>query len=142
MERRDAGIQISFARKEEKYLLNQAEYEAVRIKLSDFMEEDTYGQTTVCSVYYDTDSHDLIQRSLEKPLYKEKFRLRSYEVSAEDSTVYAEIKKKYDGIVYKRRVAAEYSRMRLFLEQGTPLEGNEQIQREIRGDRFARSSSM
>lgn len=132
MEERRSPVQTSFERKEKKYLLDQCSYERIRIRLADFMQEDQYGLSTVCSIYYDTKEYDLIHRSLEKPLYKEKFRLRSYGVPREDSVVFAEIKKKYDGIVYKRRVAARLSDMRAFLERGAPLAENEQIQKEIR----------
>ena len=41
--------------------------------------------------------------SLGNPLYKEKIRLRSYGIAKSDSPVYMEIKKKSEGIVYKRR---------------------------------------
>ena len=38
-----------------------------------------------------------------KPIYKEKIRLRSYGVPNKDTKVYLEVKKKYKGVVNKRR---------------------------------------
>ncbi len=69
-----------------------------------YMKKDVYGQYTICNIYYDTDDWRLIRASLEKPKYKEKLRVRSYGTAKNDSKVFVEIKKKYDGIVYKRRI--------------------------------------
>lgn len=68
------------------------------------MRPDIYGESTVCSVYYDTPDFRLIRASLEKPVYKEKLRLRSYGPAQADQPVFLELKKKYDGVVYKRRI--------------------------------------
>ena len=69
---------------------------------------DRYGWSTICSLYYDTADYELIRRSLYKPEYKEKLRLRSYGVPNEETQVFPEIKKKARGIVYKRRVSMPY----------------------------------
>jgi len=90
-------------RYEIKYLLGAREKEAVLQAMSPYMELDEYGRTTIRNVYFDTDSFRLIRRSLEKPVYKEKLRLRSYGPAKETSPIYVELKKKYEGIVYKRR---------------------------------------
>jgi hypothetical protein len=45
----------------------------------------------------------IISRSLDKPLYKEKLRLRIYGEGPVE-TVFFELKKKFKGIVYKRRI--------------------------------------
>jgi hypothetical protein len=68
------------------------------------MQEDEYGKYPISNIYFDTRDYRLIRRSLDKPVYKEKFRLRSYGRIAETDLMFAEIKKKYKGIVYKRRV--------------------------------------
>lgn len=65
---------------------------------------DEYGESTICNLYYDTPDFRLIRRSLERPVYKEKLRLRSYGQVAEGAEVFLELKKKYKGVVYKRRV--------------------------------------
>ena len=88
-----------------KYLLTPSQLERVTGGIEPYMQLDKYGLTTIRNVYYDTDSYRLIRRSIEKPLYKEKLRVRSYERADSDSTVFVELKKKYDGVVYKRRVA-------------------------------------
>ena len=68
------------------------------------MNKNEFGIHTVCSLYYDTDLYDIIRTSVEKPVYKEKLRLRSYGTPKKDDLVLLEIKKKFDGIVYKRRI--------------------------------------
>lgn len=100
------GIQYSFERYEKKYLLNDAQYAAVSEALQRHMKADDYGQYTVCNIYYDADDWRLIRASIDKPLYKEKLRVRSYGVPGEDGSVFIELKKKFDGIVYKRRMTA------------------------------------
>jgi hypothetical protein len=71
------------------------------------MEPDAYGATTVRNIYYDTPSLLLARRSAEHPYYKEKLRIRSYAPAGVDDTVFLELKKKCDGIVYKRRCTLE-----------------------------------
>lgn len=125
-------IQYSFQRYEKKFLLTPGQYKALIPELLRHMSTDQYGLHTICNIYYDTDNFDLIRASLDKPMYKEKFRLRSYGVPDDDAVVFAEIKKKFDGVVYKRRVAATAWQMDGFLK-GERLEHEaEQIQREIR----------
>ena len=94
-----------FKRYEKKYLLTKEQYADIMRALKPYMQIDEYGLTTITNVYYDTDDYWLIRNSLEKPPYKEKLRVRSYQVPDADSTVFVEIKKKWDGIVYKRRVS-------------------------------------
>ena len=72
--------------------------------MSDRMELDKYGRTTIRNVYLDTDNYRLIRRSMEKPMYKEKLRIRSYSQASADSTVFVELKNKYDRVVYTRRI--------------------------------------
>lgn len=86
--------------------------------LSDKVEKDVVYKSTICNVYYDTDNFELIRKSIEKPIYKEKLRIRSYNKPTLDSSVYVELKKKYDHIVYKRRekIAYKYVLNNSFLE--------------------------
>ena len=67
------------------------------------MKFDEYGHTSIASLYYDTPDSRLVRESLEKPVFKEKIRLRSYGLATEESPVFLELKRKYDGVVYKRR---------------------------------------
>ena len=94
----------TFERKEKKYLITTEQCKAIKEGLAAHMRLDDYGATRIDSLYLDTPDRSLICRSLEKPLYKEKMRIRSYGPFSEAKTVFVEIKKKYKGIVYKRRV--------------------------------------
>ena len=96
--------QYTFERYEKKYLLSAAQYRQFREKAAGHLTEDQYGKSAILSVYYDTPDARLIRASMEKPAYKEKLRLRSYGRPGEDDEVFVELKKKYRGIVYKRRV--------------------------------------
>lgn len=99
------GIQTVFMRYELKYLLSSQQKQRVLEAMEDFMEPDRYGRTTIRNLYFDTDNYRLIRRSLDKPAYKEKLRLRSYGPAGPDSAVFVELKKKYEEVVYKRRVS-------------------------------------
>ncbi len=91
-----------FERKEVKYRLDARQHRAMAATLRGRMAPDAFGRTRIVSRYFDTPERALIERSLDKPLYKEKLRLRSYGSSQADDRVFVEIKKKYKGIVYKR----------------------------------------
>lgn len=93
-----------FKRYEYKYLLSAEQYFAVISELGKHMTADKHGKSTIQSLYYDTDDYLLVKRSLEKPIYKEKLRLRSYGQAKGNDTVFLELKKKYDGVVFKRRI--------------------------------------
>lgn len=95
---------LVFRRREQKYLLTQAQRDALVRAVEANMEPDDYGRSLVCNIYFDTPDHRLIRRSLEGPVYKEKLRLRGYGQIREGDKVFLEMKKKYNGIVYKRRV--------------------------------------
>jgi len=102
-------------------------------KSKEYIKSDKYGVTSICNVYFDTEDSELIRTSIEKPLYKEKLRLRSYGTpTSEDSKVFLEIKKKYDGVVYKRRVSMSLKESEKYLNNGIKPEcENGQIIREI-----------
>ena len=101
------ATQLSFRRVEKKYLLTRQQYRMLRAALCDYIETDDYPKSTICNVYYDTPDYLLISRSLEKPVYKEKFRLRSYGVPEEDGKVFMEIKKKYEPRVSNQQIMNE-----------------------------------
>ena len=123
-------LQSCFKRYEKKYLLSPAQYEAVKRGMAPWMKPDAHPSYTICNVYYDTEHYDLIRASLEKPVYKEKLRLRSYGVPGSLSPVFLEIKKKYDGVVYKRRVTMK-ARDAVRVLQGVQAGDGSQIGREI-----------
>ena len=125
-------LQTIFKRVEKKYMLTREQYEALLEVLKEQgMEPDEFGVHAVCNVYYDTKDDLLIRRSIEKPVYKEKLRLRCYGTKGEEDIVFAEIKKKYKGIVYKRRITIDQERaFRWFaVERHCPKES--QIGREL-----------
>ena len=94
-----------FKRYELKYLITKSQMEHIKTAMSKYMESDQYGKSTICNIYFDTPDFLLIRRSIEKTVYKEKMRLRSYGVATSDSTTFVELKKKYDSVVYKRRIS-------------------------------------
>ncbi len=113
-----AVFQFTFKRYERKYLITEEQYDALMKRLDGKMVEDLYARSLITNIYYDTPDFRLIRQSLEKPVYKEKLRLRSYGVPKEDSKVFVEIKKKYKGVVYKRRIQAPLSDAVKFLDGG------------------------
>ena len=82
------------------------------------MREDVYGRYSICNIYYDKDEDLLINRSMQKPSYKEKLRLRSYGTPDMNTKVFLEIKKKYRGIVNKRRISLQLQEAYDFVERG------------------------
>lgn len=114
-----------FQRYELKYVLTPEQYAAVIARTSANLRPDEYGRTTIQSLYYDTDDFRLIRRSIEKPEYKEKLRLRSYGLAGPADKVFMELKKKCCGIVYKRRIETTAD------ELANGGESNGQIAKEI-----------
>ena len=120
-----------FQRTEIKYLLSDEKYRAFLERIRGMLSVDEYGETTILNIYFDTPDFRLIRASLEKPEYKEKLRLRTYGTPCEDSTAFVEIKKKYAGVVYKRRTEASYGKALRLLSRGiSPVIGT-QIGEEI-----------
>lgn len=95
-----------------------------------YMSLDAYGKYTICNIYYDTDTYEVIRSSIEKPTYKEKLRIRSYGVATSNSMVFIELKKKVGGIVYKRRIELPYPFVDAYLS-GLYHPKNSQIAKEI-----------
>lgn len=93
----------TFKRYEKKFILTPERYELFMREASEHFIPDEYHKSSINSIYYDDDSYSLIRHSIEAPVYKEKLRLRSYKVPSGDDTVFVELKKKYKGVVYKRR---------------------------------------
>ena len=109
--------QMIFKRHEIKYMITSEQLELIKKAFEEHMIADEHGESTICSLYFDTRSFQLIRRSIEHPIYKEKLRLRSYGVAHADTKVFVELKKKYKKVVYKRRVTlTEKDAMRYLLE--------------------------
>ena len=120
-----------FQRIEKKYVLTKEQYPAFLERIAPYMTLDQYGYHAICNIYYDTEEDELIRRSMEKPRYKEKLRLRTYGVATPDQEAFVEIKKKYEKVVYKRRVALPYKDAVRYLNHGIHPEKSSQILKEI-----------
>ncbi|WP_026506718.1 polyphosphate polymerase domain-containing protein [Butyrivibrio sp. MC2013] len=120
-----------FERTEIKYLLNISRYDELMPYLETIARVDVYGLSKINNIYYDTPDYRLIRRSLDKPLYKEKLRLRTYGDTSDDSNAFIEIKKKYDGIVYKRRISGRYKQAYDYLMGQAASIDDSQVGREI-----------
>ena len=113
-----------FERVERKFLLTPSQYEGLMRVLPEYMQADQYGESTILSLYLDTADSLLIRRSLEKPVYKEKLRLRSYGVPGDGDNVFLEMKKKVQGVVYKRRICLPLARaMDCLAQESIPAAG-------------------
>ena len=99
------SYQSVFKRYEIKYCITYAQKETILKAMGPYLRLDGYGRTVIRNLYYDTDTFRLARRSREKPVYKEKLRIRSYRTVQPDEPVFVELKKKYNSVVYKRRVA-------------------------------------
>ena len=121
-----------FKRYEKKYIVTDEQRNRLVEKMLEHMTPDEYGQSTICNIYFDTPDFRLIRTSIEKPVFKEKLRIRSYGVPDPDSSVFVELKKKYKGVVYKRRVRMSYTDAVMYLVKGRRPDGmNEQVLNEI-----------
>jgi hypothetical protein len=124
-------VQSVFKRYEKKYLLDNRQFDALKNSLGNYMTQDSYGNYTICNIYFDTEDYLLARLSIERPDYKEKLRLRSYGVPKETDPVFAEIKRKCDGVVYKRRVAMTGEEASSYFFKGRHPIGDDQIMHEI-----------
>ena len=131
---------LTFKRYEQKYLLSAEQYAALKQRLDEYIQPDEYFKSTVCSVYYDTKDFSFIRNSIDGPVYKEKLRLRSYNVPTADSTVFVELKEKFKGLVYKRRIAMTVREAMDYLSGNSSLMDDSQPGREI--DWFLHSNSV
>ncbi len=122
----------TFKRREMKFLLDEEQYKAVSDTVSRFMTEDNFGLHTIMNIYLDNLNDDLIRTSLGKPVYKEKLRLRAYGKSVgDDAEAFLEIKKKYRGITYKRRLEGTYKELFDYVTNGSHPEKRGQVFEEI-----------
>ena len=103
------GFQTVFKRYEKKYIVTDEQRSAFLKAVSDHIKPDGFGRSTVCNIYFDTPDYRLIRASIEKPVFKEKLRLRAYGTPTAESNCFVELKKKYKGVVYKRRIHMKYS---------------------------------
>lgn len=109
-----------FNRYEKKFIISDSTYHRIKPLLEEYMEPDKHSKNggfyTICNIYFDTEGHDIIRNSIEKPTYKEKLRLRSYGKVNEKDWVFFEIKKKYKGCVNKRRTSIPLEEVNRYLK--------------------------
>lgn len=103
-----AKFKGAFKRLEIKYIVDFNQVNQLLHNIKDYIVPDAYGRSRICNIYFDTPSFELIRKSIEKPLYKEKLRLRCYGVPNDQSNTFIEIKKKFKKVVYKRRTNMNY----------------------------------
>lgn len=123
----DLGLKRVFKRREYKYLLSAEEYITIRKLLMGHMSEDQYGLTTILSLYFDTPQYYFINQSMKKVPYKSKFRVRSYGTPLMDEPVFLELKKKIQGVVYKRRLQISYDALENTLQTGLNCLDHQQL---------------
>ncbi len=122
----------SFMRYEIKYVLRTDQKQRLLDIMKDYMRPDEFGHTEIRNIYYDTPDFRLVRRSREKPVYKEKLRIRSYGKPRADGKVFVELKKKYRCVVYKRRTAMPLEDALGFVSGDLRRAGDSQIEKEIR----------
>ncbi len=124
-------VRYNFMRYEKKYILNKGLQKRFLDDIASRIRRDEFGRYTICNLYYDTEDDRLIRTSLEKPVYKEKLRMRSYGVPKPEDQVFIELKKKYEGVVYKRRTSMNARKAAAYLHEGEVPEAEDQVCREI-----------
>ena len=123
--------QTVFKRYELKYMLTEDQKRKILEAMKPYMALDKFGRTTIRNLYFDTSNYRLIRHSIEKPIYKEKLRIRSYVQATPNSTVFVELKKKYKHVVYKRRISLSEQEAMAWLCNQHSCYINSQISEEI-----------
>lgn len=119
-----------FNRVEQKYLITKEQYQNLFNKIDEHIEKDKYYNSKICNIYFDNEQEEIINRSIEKPPFKQKIRLRSYKIPSLDDNVFLETKTKYKHIVTKRRIKVKLKDFNNYLETGKYNEQS-QIMKEI-----------
>lgn len=122
---------FKFERIEKKFWMTAEQYRSILPLLNARFEPDRFGLSTICNIYYDTPDYALIRRSIERPPFKEKLRVRSYGIPAEEDMVFVEIKRKLNGIGYKRRITVPFSEAKRLLRGESIQCDNPQIEAEL-----------
>lgn len=121
----------TFKRREMKFLLDKEQYTMLMEHISVHLKSEAFGAYNVRNIYLDNRNCDLIRSSLGKPIYKEKLRLRSYGETMDNSEAFLEIKKKFRGITYKRRLGLPYKELHDYITDGAIPSNNAQVYQEI-----------
>lgn len=121
-----------FQRFETKYVISKEKLADLLAEFEEHLQEDEHAYSTISNLYYDTPTFQMIRESLEKPYFKEKLRVRTYDAEPDEmSQVFLEIKKKVRKIVYKRRISTDLLAAESYLAGGTGKLSDSQIKDEI-----------
>ena len=123
--------QTVFKRYEIKYILSTAQAEALQSLMAAYMIPDKHSPSIIRNIYFDTEDYRLIRHCIQKPIYKEKLRLRCYQQVDSSTPIFVELKIKYDGVVYKRRLSMPEAEAMDWVKNGKHPEINSQIGQEI-----------
>lgn len=126
-----SSFKTIFSRYEKKYIITKDDMERLLEAIGNRFTPDEFGESLVCNIYFDTPDYRLIRASIEKSAFKEKIRIRSYGIPTPDSRAFVEIKRKYKGVVYKRRVGMTYNEAVDLLCRNKRIERDSQIMREV-----------
>ncbi|MBQ1877766.1 MAG: polyphosphate polymerase domain-containing protein [Erysipelotrichaceae bacterium] len=107
--------QYIFERTEMKYVISTEQKEQLLTRLREQLIPDFYPHSDIASIYLDSDDFRLIRNAGGSRDYKEKMRIRCYGAVSDDTPVFMELKKKYKGTTYKRRIDLTYRQMRNYL---------------------------
>ena len=111
----------TFERVEHKYLLTRNQAKDFYKLIQDYIQPDIYPHYSLYNIYFDSDDYQMISKSIEGPKYKEKLRIRSYGDISNNDFIYVEMKKKYNGIVYKRRIQVDSKQVNTCFENPTQI---------------------
>ncbi len=135
MEKYERGVtvimQTNFKRYELKYVLTKEQYALLLQEMPSDIKLDEYGRHKISNIYFDTEDFRIIRHSLEKPKYKEKLRVRCYGQPSDDNTAFIELKKKFNGVVYKRRIYDKQKNVLAYLCENSNTIESSQILSEI-----------
>lgn len=118
-------------RYELKYIISGEQESFLKAKLKGHLYPDEFGKTSIASLYYDTPDYRFIRLSNDKPMFKEKLRLRSYGLADNNSPVFLELKRKAYGVVYKRRIRSTIQAVEDFINGESDDLGEGQINKEL-----------
>lgn len=123
--------QMTFKRYEIKYMLTPEQRRLIQETMQPYMQLDSFGHSMIRNIYFDTDSYRLVRHSIEKPIYKEKLRMRSYQKAGQNDDVFLELKKKYQSVVYKRRILLPQQEAFQLVKHPLQIQTDFQIEKEI-----------
>lgn len=132
-------ITKTFNRYEIKFFVPYELFDRLINKILPFMNYDEYCKNgenyTIYNIYYDTLNNDIIEKSLQKPYYKEKLRMRTYKMpTSKNDNVFLELKKKIGKIVNKRRAILPYSQAIDLIDNGIMPKTNTFEDRQVIGE--------